>query len=527
MKAMKKNYSVFLGAMLCFSLVSFAQPGSLDGDFDADGKVITDIAGGYEYGFTVAIQQDGKIVVAGESDNQIIVARYHPDGTMDNTFGLDGIVSTAITIFSWATGVVIQPDGKILIAGNTDFYDICVVRYNIDGSLDASFGTGGILTNNIGDQTYGSSIVLQTDGKILVAGYVETGGDYNFLVLRYNPSGSLDNTFSFDGIVNTDFNSRRDAASSIQVQIDGKIVVAGYTADPNNADDSDFALTRYNADGSLDISFGTNGKVTTNYLAATYLWPESKDVAHSMALQPDGKIVVAGYLRGGLAPYFHNFAVVRYNTDGTLDTSFAGSGKAFVNVSQNDNTAYSVALQADDKIVLAGRTWNGSDYDFAIVRLNTDASLDSIFGTNGKVITDIAIDQDECYSVVVQPDGRILAAGYATVSGTNRDIALARYLSGLNIGIVEFSEQNNAVLIYPNPIRDNAQLEFELLNDDFIDILLYNMQGVLVQEIKQNINLPKGQHSIALNFNNSLAAGNYLLVISGVAGKQEIRIVKE
>jgi uncharacterized delta-60 repeat protein len=401
-----------------------------------DGKITTDF-GGDDYGSSVTMQRDGKILVAGEGGDDFAVVRYNSDGSLDTSFDTDGKVTTSVGSFNVsAYSVTVQSDGKILVAGCADA-DFALVRYNSDGSLDTSFDTDGKVTTDI-DLGYGyvgyeygyaegESVTVQSDGKILVAGYtythIYTGSDddtdiSDFALARYNSDGSLDTSFDTDGKVTTDFGSGSDWGNSVTVQSDGKILVAGgsgdyifYTIDGSRDKvgytDDDFALVRYNSDGSLDTSFDTDGKVTTDFGSGSW--------GNSVTVQSDGKILVAG--EGG-----DDFAVVRYNSDGSLDTSFDTDGKVTTSVGSFNVSAYSVTVQSDGKILVAGC----ADADFALVRYNSDGSLDTSFDTDGKVTTDIELDDDEGMSVVVQSDGKILVAGKAD-NGNDRDFAVARY----------------------------------------------------------------------------------------------------
>ena len=210
-------------------------------------------------------------------------------GDLDSSFSNDGKQNTdlGINYDDWGYSAAIQADGKILVAGysaigsNSDF---ALVRYNTDGSLDASFNGDGIQTTAIGSgDDEGSSVAIQADGKIVVAGRSFTGSNYDFAIVRYNSDGSLDNSFSGDGKQTTAIGSGRDQGSSVAIQADGKIVVAGYSYNGTNFD---FALVRYNSDGSLDISFNGDGKQTTPI--------GSDDICSSVAIQADGKIVLVG-----------------------------------------------------------------------------------------------------------------------------------------------------------------------------------------------------------------------------------------
>ena len=288
------------------------------------------------------------------------------DGDLDTSFDTDGKVSTPILSGAdEANSVVLQSDGKIVAAGssyNGSNYDFAVVRYNTDGSLDTTFGTGGKVTTSIGsDPDVANSVVLQSDGKIVAAGYSHNGSNFDFAIVRYNTNGSLDTTFDADGKQTTSIGSGTDGANSAVLQSDGKIVAAGYS---HNGTNTDFAVVRYNTDGSLDTTFDTDGKQTTAIGSGT-------EVANSVVLQGDGKIVAAGYSHNGTNT---DFAVVRYNTDGSLDTTFDTDGKQTTAIGSGTEVANSVVLQGDGKIVAAGYSHNGTNEDFAVVRYSANVS---------------------------------------------------------------------------------------------------------------------------------------------------------
>ncbi|MEH2074483.1 MAG: putative Ig domain-containing protein [Nostoc sp.] len=386
----------------------------LDTSFDGDGKVITDIGSGTsDTARSVVVQPDGKILVAGVSSNNFALVRYNSNGSLDTSFDSDGKATTDIGSGTTDTGrsIALQADGKILVAGvsNNNF---ALVRYNSNGSLDTNFNTTGKVTTDIGSSTNDSaySVAIQGDGKILVAG----GSFNNFALVRYDSNGDLDTSFGNSGKVTTDIGLKTsDTAYSVSVQADGKILVAGSST--NN-----FALVRYNSNGSLDTSFNTTGKVTTDF--------GGTDIAYSIAVQADGKIILAG--KGG-----NDFALARYNSNGSLDTSFGNSGKVITDIgSKTTDTAYSVSVQADGKILVAGSSAN----NFALVRYNSNGSLDTDFNTTGKVTTDIGTKStDNAYALTQQADGRIILAG---VTGAN--FALARYRINQNPVLVnEIADQ--------------------------------------------------------------------------------------
>ena len=270
---------------------------------------------------------------------------------------------------------------------------------------------GGIVSSGPGFAT-GSGVAVQADGKIVTAGAV-FGSPNHFALARYNSDGSFDTSFGTGGKVATDFGST--VPFGLLIQPDGKIVLAGGGGDA-------FAMARFNADGSFDTSFGTGGKVTTAF-GGTYA------AGYGVARTPDGKIVVGGIKEFVGSGFDYDFAVARYNDDGSLDTSFGAGGKVTTDFASTDDIPYTVAVQADGKIVLAGITDSGNASNFGLVRYNVDGSLDASFGSGGKVVTDFGANFEAGNSVTIQADGKIVVAGFSFLGSFNVDFALARYNS--------------------------------------------------------------------------------------------------
>ncbi len=490
-------------------------PGSFDLSFDTDGKQTTQILA-EDVGYSVALQPDGKIVVAGYayngSEHDFAVVRYNTDGSLDNTFDGDGKLTTDFASSQdYGASVVIQLDGKIIVAGSSDVY-FALVRYNTDGSLDNTFDIDGKVTTDFGggSSAGGVSVILQSDGKIIVAG-ISYIFDQDFALARYNPDGSLDNSFDTDGKLNTDFGTPNDYGGRVALQSDGKILVAGTIS---YGIDEDFGLARYNTNGSLDTTFNFDGKTTTSFgIYSSECW--------SIVVQPDGKILLGGRSNNGSN---NDFALVRYNIDGSLDNTFDSDGKLTTDFATSNEGGHSVTLQPDGKILLAGGA-NLPGPDFAMVRYNTDGTLDNSFDSDGKLSTDFGGLDDNCFSVVLQPDGKILLTGYSD-NGSNLDFALARYLSGLNLGIIDFSLENNSVLIYPNPISQTARLEYILNNQENISIYLFDAHGQIVKTFITNEKQEAGNHSIILNFPESIPTGSYYIEIASISGRINIKIIK-
>lgn len=390
-----------------FALARYNPDGSLDTSFDGDGKVMTSFGGRFDEARSLAIQSDGKIVVAGfagTTDIDFAVVRYNTDGSLDTTFDVDGRLTTSFgTSGDRAYSVVIQPDGKIVAAGSTTqpttATDFAAARYNPDGSLDTSFDSDGrVTTVNSASGDEAKSVVLQPDGKLVFAGYL-TSVAPDFAAVRYNPDGSLDTTFDGDGRVSTPVGTGRDEGFAASLQPDGKLVIAGIAT----STDGDSALVRLNPDGSLDTSFDVDGKVVTP--AGNF----DLSLADS-AIQADGKIVVAGTL---LVTNNFDFAVARLNSDGTIDQTFGNNGSVRTTVGTGNDTGQAVAIQGDGKIVAAGIIRAGSFDNFGVVRYNPDGTLDTTFDGDGRVTTSLVAGNDQPWVTAIQPDGKILVAGRA------------------------------------------------------------------------------------------------------------------
>ncbi|MEV7522308.1 calcium-binding protein [Streptomyces sp. NPDC091371] len=402
------------------------------GDPGSGGRAAGSFSHTSEDAFGVALQADGKIVSVGHTSGasgDFALARYNTDGSLDATFGTGGKVITDLGGYDAARAVALQADGKIIAAGDSqvDGVDFALARYNTDGSLDDggpldstpgdTFGTNGKVITDFGGGNFDTAhaVAVHSDGKIIAAGRTTSGGG-DFAVARYNTDGSPDATFDTDGRVSTDAGSNNpDQAHGVAVQADGKIIAAGA-----GGNDSDFVVMRYNTDGSLDTDFGTDGtgKLSTDFGSSEFA---SGDQASGVALQNDGKIVAAGFVNSNDTSFGTRFALTRYNTNGSLDTDFGIEGRVTTDFTDGFDGAQAVAVQDDDKIVAVGTALHQR---FAVARYNTDGTPDAIFGTDGKVTTDLGGFSGGVIArgVVVQADDKIVAAG------TNgADFALARY----------------------------------------------------------------------------------------------------
>ena len=398
-----------------------AAGGALDTSFGTNGKVYVHIGPVSAFLFSVAVQADGKIVAGGYSYYftggsyaiQFLVVRFNSDGTLDDSFGGgNGMVTTNFGDWGAVASLAIQADGKIVAAGSI-LGGFGAARYNSDGSPDTTFGTNGVVAVPV--STFGSgctALGLQSDGKIVLAGYGWNGFDEDMVVVRLTAIGALDTAFNGTGKVMTHAGTRHNETFALAIQRDDKIIVGGYA---DTAQGRNFALLRYNGDGSLDAQFGTNGLVTTA-LGSSQI--------NSLAIQADGKILAGGYLENG---NYWVVAVARYKTDGSIDTTFGGNGTVTTAAADWRSEAKGMKVLSSGKILVSGYAGTVSTpTDFLLIQYNDDGSLDTSFGTSGVVITDFAGEADSSNAVAVQSDGKIIAAGMAFFDSAT-GIALVRY----------------------------------------------------------------------------------------------------
>jgi uncharacterized delta-60 repeat protein len=431
--------------ILALSLASSALParandGDLDRAFGRHGKVMTDFGHSTDLANAVAIQPDGKLVVVGTSytgdfsGEDFAVVRYDSEGHLDRSFGKHGKVTTDFPgLAAVAATVVLQPDGKILVAG-TAFPEfvfagtIEVARYDADGTLDPSFGSGGIVTTHCPNQgCSAAAMALQADGKIVVAGtdYVDfsnqESSNTDFAIMRYGADGKPDAGFGNHGLVMADFDGFNDGAQSVLVQPDGRIVAFGSAT--SQITGTDFAAVRYLANGTLDASFGTGGKARADFGTS------GMDQALSAVLQPDGRIVAGGFAQAANG-FQQDFALARFNADGSLDPTFNGSGTRRIDFGGCCQGVTKVLLQPDGKIVAAGfPNTESSDADFVLVRLTAQGEMDRSFGHAGKVRTSFGDLNGAANGAALQADGKIVAVGFQATAGVkSAQFAVARYL---------------------------------------------------------------------------------------------------
>lgn len=503
-------------------------------------------------------------------------------GKLDLSFGDNGILQLNICTWDAASGVAVQPDGKIVAVGyseENEASEMLIVRILPDGSPDVDFGTDGITVIKISQTTNeATAVALQPDGKILIGGYTRSQGETwseNVALVRLGSDGKPDSTFSGDGIVTASYTSR-DRIYAIGVLPDGKIVAAGNAKYgggpsyfllcrflPDGNPDPDFggtgtgavvipigtvydvcssmaiqsdgkiilagstvksngwpdvALLRFNPDGTLDGTFGTGGKVTTPF-------GSTADVGLKTVLQPDGKILVSGYSYNTLKK--SELAVFRYLPNGLLDTQFGRTGKIRSKIGNIYSSGESMSLRPDGKILVAGCALDSTKgMDFAMKQFNPDGTVDGSFGTNGIVTTNMNDYSDGIADVVFLDDGRIVAGGatFDAVAGST-DMVLAKYLTDLYVGVIDAPQSLMFPWIYPNPVSSAAfSVKYQLRDPSGVIIELYDANGRSLTTLQKG-DRGAGEQTEELQLPDDINNGTYLLNIRTGKGNACIKLV--
>lgn len=420
-----------------------ASGGRLDRSFGAGGIVTTpegespsaafvDAMASLPGGKTVAVGLATAPAGIGLSAGVFAVARYEPDGKPDPSFGRGGATTTDFGLGGddLAQGVAVQPDGKLVVVGNAaargdGSYVWAIARYDADGTLDQSFGTGGRILNDFGGLTYdfANAVALEPDGKIVVAGTAGSAEGTQYLALaRYDPDGSLDPSFGTAGVVLTQIDGAASSdAYALSVSGDG-ILVAG-DAGPSYPQGEPI-VAAYDTDGTLDPSFGTGGVVTLRSLAGTGSFFDAIAVS-TRAVVAAGQDTRQG---GG------DFLVAEFTPQGRRVGGFGTDGIRTVHFTHGAGTAYAVAFDPLGRIVVSGDAYGASD-EVALARLGADGKLDASFGSGGEVVAAVGPLGSAAYAMTIQATparsraSKIVVAGIADYADESTDFLLARYLS--------------------------------------------------------------------------------------------------
>jgi uncharacterized delta-60 repeat protein len=508
--------------LLCISLISspaltthcLAQAGTLDLFFAVGGVAVSNISisGFYDDGGrSLAVQSDGRFVMGGWSKNasnwDFGFVRYNPNGSLDLNFSVDGKYTIDVGNGNdFCQSINLLSDNSIIAAGTIDagtYDEFAVYKILPGGILDSLWGIDGHFYYNFGftnSYCYGS--YLQADGKILAAGTTNNAGNFEFAMVRVNANGTIDNTFGTAGKVTTDISFADDWAFSVRVLPDGSILVAGYAY---NGADYDFAIVKYHSDGSLDTSFGSGGIRYIDYNSYS-------DIGIAMEVMTNGKILLGGYT--GPAGD-KDFLVARLDANGSLDPTFDGDGWAITSLGSYDDNLYSMKLQTDGKFIAAGSTSNGSNLDMAVVRFNADGSLDNTFGVGGIFRLDIDGGDDIAWSVKLVMNNKILVGGETWGGRADYNFAVIQ----LNNDPVNIDEHSltSAASVYPNPFSSSVTVSF----NEFIKTAKPVSASLFDYTGKEILRRETSEAELRLNTEN-LAEGFYLLRV----GEENFKVVK-
>ncbi|SDH64464.1 delta-60 repeat domain-containing protein/Por secretion system C-terminal sorting domain-containing protein [Chryseobacterium taeanense] len=451
----------FLSILLVFYGYFQSQtPGTLDSSFGIGGKMTSNYFTSQKI-YDTATQTDGKIVAVGacstgSNNNKFYAIRFNSNGGIDTSFGSNGFFSldmSGLGYNNYAATVELQPDGKIILGGDVaqnnigDNYHFGILRLNVNGTVDTTFGNQGKSIFSMSSYSSVSNevrdIALQADGKIIVAGTYYSSPSKDFAVARLNIDGSLDSDFSNDGKVLIDFTYNStindDEAYRIKILNDSRILIGGDTYSGSTFSDNG-AWCMLQSDGSLDSTFGTGGKKTFT--------TDSNFYFGTCYFLPDNSILIGGQYSGNNG----DAALYKVSLNGTLDTTFGNNGKVIVDL-DNSSSDYDISdldIDSTGKIYAVGRTDTGGTSYFYLINFNANGTLNTSFSYDGKVLVNFGASYNYGNSVSIQPDGKVLLAGYHNSPDT---ASLARFNNQSNLNTTEISEQKSFA-IYPNPTTD-------------------------------------------------------------------------
>lgn len=471
----KRFFTIIIGLASALS----GQAQTLDPTFGTDGLVET------YYGLYVEskvhdmlLQPDGKIVVCGTTyvnSYDFMMIRYLPDGTLDPSFGDNGKAFIDFgNLNDFGIGYALQPDGKIVVTGYSEtpnYESISIARINADGTKDLSFGDNGIIYQTTGDyECFGSDVVVQSDGKILVAGHgIYTPQGEDFFLARYNEDGSLDTSFAGDGKVENINDNNSGTRPVMTLQADGNILISGMG---RVGSQQHYCTMRFFANGALDTSFSDDG-VQLTLVPGDYNWPGN------IVVQQDQKIVIAGY-----SGYWQSemFSIIRLDANGNPDSDFASNGIFTHSINPGLDLFQDVLIQPDGKILACGYTI-GPDgtYDFIAMRLMEDGSIDTTFGNNGALNQAFSYTESRAVAMAIQQDGKLLIAGDAP-DFLNHHTAVARYDAGIPATVAYDNVFMNTLQVFPNPAQSFITIALPDTEKN-TSIFMYDMLGKVVTQL--------------------------------------------
>lgn len=455
-----------------------------------------------------SVQTDGKMLVMVSKSYQTgsvfsdtaFLCRLMPSGQLDPGFGQNGFQKIGMT----SRNFLVLPSGQFLVIGNDEDSEIMIEKYLESGAPDVSYGNNGRVYTGL--FMYANVVAMQPNGKVLIAG---SSGNSNVLA-GFNVDGSRDLTLGKDGFTTIKFDEANlfENVSALLVQPDGKIVVGGqcYT------NQYKAALLRLQNNGERDSTFGVNG--ARSYPVATY-W------MNALLLQQDAKIVFgcANTVSSGIILY-------RVKPNGNPDSTFGVNGLRGTNFAAGTNSLSRLLLQPDGRIICVGAV----NADFAMMRVTGAGVVDNTFNGTGKTITSFGSNfSSNAQEAMVMQDGKILVLGSSRGNSPANDtvfqLSMARYTSGIRVGILE-PTQVSEVLIYPNPVQDELSVRYTLPSATLVSIVVYDLQGRVVEQVSKNQLQYAGEHDEKIMMNTDVKGGLYILELTAGAAKKSIKIMK-
>ncbi len=500
---MKQLITLFL---LLLTAKGWAQVGTLDNSFGGGGIVVTTLDKALE-SRSMVLQPDGKVVVAGwyqVTPRKLLLIRYNTDGSMDTSFGNGGTFISDFIVYD-AVNIALLPNGKFVATGNLNGdFDTFFARLNSDGTLDSGFGTGGVITTSFPTPTKCQAIAPGPGDKLYIAA---TQSDNNIMwritAMRLNADGSFDNSFGTNGISSLEYTST-GWVQDLKVRQDGGVIIGG-----RSGSSGFLTLAAFTSNGTPDPNFGTNGQVVLNNLPNNLSFFNE---IHSVELDGSGNVYGVGRVGNDLS-------VVKLSSTGVPDASYGTNGLSRILLGERSE-GFGSTFDADGKLLVAGKLGpEGNGSRLLVVRLNTDGSLDTGFGTAGK--TEVSIEPDytqQASDVVVRPNGKIVAFGESLKPFPIGNLVLIGLESGLELAAHEQSGPISSASVSPNPVSDAFALRYQLAVPASVSLHLVDASGHSVQSLQPVERLAAGVHETQFQLDGTVASGHYWLVMKVAEG---------
>ena len=507
---------LLLWIYLSFGVLN-SQNGVLDPTFGTNGLVNYTNNEDPEVFNTILVVDNNKFLAAGTADYNATLVRFNQDGSIDTSFGVNGVLELDFGgTREDIEDMTKQPDGKILIAAESknsnDDYDFVIARLNQDGSYDTTFGINGISVITFGSSTdeRPNKIIVTPDDKIIIVGNAEGGIIWKTAIARLNSDGSLDTSFSADGLFTLSITNRSDYLIGVDITFDGKIIAAGGAVFDSGSNQGRYAIVRYLNNGDLDPTFGTNGVVTLNIF-------DGSCIARSIISLPDGKSLVAGHASGNGTQ--RSFSIIRLDINGNIDSTFGDNGVVSTVFPTDQSQIFKMKLDDNNNIIVVGDVnTDTAAANFAAAKYSINGEIDSTFGTNGTISTDFFGSHDSARDFIITQN-KITVVGYAMENYPDEDFAIARYDLEDNLSVTDV---NSSIFeVYPTLV--NNKISIKAKNETkSVKISIVDLQGKVV--FNQSKSISTSPISIELKF---LTKGLYFLKILNGKQIETHKIIKQ